>query len=81
MYFPVFSDVGDLLAALLTPDPPVLVHPLPVSEHVGVLGEGLPALLAPGQPGGDLAVGPPPVLLQVIELLVTSLTPPPLGHA
>ena len=81
MNFSVFIDVGDLLAALRAPDPPLLVYPPLVSEHVGVFGECLPALLAPGDPLGDLTMGPPHVLLQVIKLLVTSVTPPPLGHA
>ena len=77
----MFVDVGDLLAALLAPDPPVLVYPLSVPDHVGVLGESLPALLAPGDPLCDQAMGAPPVLLQVIELLVTSVTSSPLSHA
>ena len=81
MSFSMFIDVGDLLAALGAPDPPPLVYPPLVSEHVGVFGESLPALLAPGDPLGDLTMGPPHVLLQVIKLLVTSLTPPPLSHA
>ena len=79
--FSVFIDVGDLLAALRAPDPSVLVYPPLMSEHVGVFGESLPALLAPGDPLSDLAMGSPLVLLQVIKLLVTSVTPPPLGHA
>lgn len=79
--FSVFIDVGDLLAAVWTPDQSVLVYPPLVSEHVGVFGESLAALRAPGDPLGNLGMGPPHVLLQVIELLVTSVTPPPLSHA
>ena len=79
--FSVFIDVGDLLATLCAPDSPVLVYPLSVPDHVGVFGESLPTLLAPGDPLCDQAMGAPPVLLEVIELLVTSVTPPPLGHS
>ena len=81
MNFSVFIDVGDLLTALGAPDPPVLVYPLLVPDHVGVFRERLPALLAPGQPLSNLTVGPPPVLGQVIELLVTSLASPSLRHS
>ena len=78
----MFVDIGHLLLANITSHLDVLVHPLLVPEHVGVLGELLPADGAAAVPRGDeVRVGAPHVLREVVELVAAVLAAAPLRAA
>ena len=78
----MFVNIGHLLLANITSHLQVLVHPLLVPKHVGVLGELLPADGAAAVPGGDeVRVGAPHVLREVVELVAAVLAAAPLRAA